>query len=553
LLSSSNFNDTTATAGVKTWYRVTAVDVTGNESSATTTSGTRVPDTTPPAVPSGATASGSTAGIALDWADNTDSDLKGYNVYRSDSADGTFTKINGSPLTASELLDAAAPQSVASYYRITAVDTSGNESSYVAASAVRPDSIAPAAPSNPAAAGAHSGITVTWTANGEFDFAGYNIYRSTAPDGIFTKLNADLLSSLSFTDASAPAGAASYYQITAVDQFGNESAAAAASAFRPNLGANGNANDLAYDSTGVLHFAWYDTLAKNVKYATRSTSGVWSAVQTVDTTGDDVGGWLSIAIDSNNRAAVAYFDGSRGDLRYASLTNGTWDVQTVDYKNSTGLFPSLKFDKSNNPVIAYYKKTTGDLRIAQHNGTAWIIQDLTTTDDIGRSASLAMQPNGLWSIAYENSTSGKLLYAYQTGATAWTHMTVDTSTAGMSYISLAFDPSGRASISYQETGLGDLKFAVLKSGKWATGTVLAKGAVGMYSRIVYGADGAANIFFYSKQLNTLMHSKGYLGNWSTSTLKNDGGRFASAVLGTNNKITYAWLDTASQVLTLDEM
>src|SRR4051812_37459171 len=82
-----------------------------------------------------------------------------------------------------------------------------------------------------------------------------------------------------YTDLTAPAGATSFYRITAVDTSANESAPATTSAFRPGVGANGNASDIAYDRTGVLHFAWYDTLAKTVRYAMRNTSGVWSAIQ----------------------------------------------------------------------------------------------------------------------------------------------------------------------------------------------------------------------------------------------------------------------------------
>ena len=136
-------------------------------------------------------------------------------------------------------------------------------------------------------------------------------------------------------------------------------------------------------------------------------------------------------------------------------------------------------------------------------------------------------------------------------ASVWQNVTVDTSTAGISYISLGFDTSGRASISYQETGLGDLKFALNKNGKWSTDTIAAKGSVGMYSRLVFGADGYANIFYYSKQLNTLMHARGYLGNWAIDQLHANGGRFISGAAAPDHTITYTWLDSPSQVITLD--
>jgi hypothetical protein len=427
----------------------------------------------------------------------------------------------------------------------------------------------PGQPTALTALGSTGGVQLDWADNTEANLGGYNVYRSESDSGPWTKINAAVLTSSSFDDTGAPSGATSYYQITAVDLSGGESSAAAVSAARPDgppspppppppppppsaTFANGNWNDIVYDSQGVLHFAWYDTAAKTVKYATQNTAGVWSSAQTIDTSGDDVGGWLSIAIDSHNNPAVAYFDGSAGDLRYASLSGGSWDVQPVDWKNSVGLFPSLKFDTSDHPIIAYYKKTTGDLRVAQNSGAGWSIQDIgNTTDNVGRSASLARQSNGLWAVAYENSTSGLLQYAYQSSASHWINNVVDTSTAGMSYISLAYDTSGRASISYQETGRGDLKFALLKKGRWTTDTIASKGAVGMYSKLVFAADGYANIFYYSKQLNTLMEARGYLGNWDLSLLKNDGGRFISADLAPGGHITYSWLDSASETLQFD--
>jgi fibronectin type 3 domain-containing protein len=82
------------TADTTYYYKVTAVDTSGNESqpsvqaSAKTSEGSG--DTTPPAVPTGLTATAvSSSSINLDWADNTDSDLAGYKVYRSTTSDFT--------------------------------------------------------------------------------------------------------------------------------------------------------------------------------------------------------------------------------------------------------------------------------------------------------------------------------------------------------------------------------------------------------------------------------------------------------------------------------
>ena len=100
--------------------------------------GTITPDPAP-AAPTGLGATGSPTGIALDWADNTESDLAGYNVYRSTSATGTFTKVNASLVTTSTYNDVNAPAGAASFYRVTAVDNATNESLVSnTASATRP-------------------------------------------------------------------------------------------------------------------------------------------------------------------------------------------------------------------------------------------------------------------------------------------------------------------------------------------------------------------------------------------------------------------------------
>ncbi|CAN5559352.1 hypothetical protein BH18VER1_BH18VER1_02430 [soil metagenome] len=96
-----------------------------------------IADTTPPDAPAGLMATVSTAGIALDWNDNSETDLAGYNVYRSASSSGPWTKLNGSLLSASAYYDSTAQPGVTSYYAVVAVDTSGNASAKARKSGAR--------------------------------------------------------------------------------------------------------------------------------------------------------------------------------------------------------------------------------------------------------------------------------------------------------------------------------------------------------------------------------------------------------------------------------
>jgi len=87
-------------------------------------------DTTPPVAPTGltATATGSTS-IDLDWNNNTETDLAGYKIYRSTT--GGFTPGSENfitQVTTSSYSDTELTPNTTYYYRVTAVDTSGNQS-----------------------------------------------------------------------------------------------------------------------------------------------------------------------------------------------------------------------------------------------------------------------------------------------------------------------------------------------------------------------------------------------------------------------------------------
>jgi subtilisin family serine protease len=82
--------------------------------------GSPEPDVTPPAAPSALTATAGVESVSLDWADNAESDLASYRVYR----DG----VKVAETTASTHTDGGLQAGVTYRYHVTAVDRSGNES-----------------------------------------------------------------------------------------------------------------------------------------------------------------------------------------------------------------------------------------------------------------------------------------------------------------------------------------------------------------------------------------------------------------------------------------
>jgi len=88
---------------------------------------TRASDTTAPTPPAGVVASDNYLGVGLDWPDNPEDDLLGYQVERSTSPGGPFVQVTTTPLRVSHYLDSAGAGGTF-YYRVLAADAFGNVS-----------------------------------------------------------------------------------------------------------------------------------------------------------------------------------------------------------------------------------------------------------------------------------------------------------------------------------------------------------------------------------------------------------------------------------------
>ena len=91
-------------------------------------------DIFPPAPPQGleavvvTTTGGSAASVELTWTINTEPDLGGYDVYRGDEPDTAGQKLNSETLLVPTFRDMSVLPGKSYFYRVRAVDQSGNES-----------------------------------------------------------------------------------------------------------------------------------------------------------------------------------------------------------------------------------------------------------------------------------------------------------------------------------------------------------------------------------------------------------------------------------------
>ena len=120
--------------------------VLGNFSVTIDTDGTPPPpDTAPPTAPTNLTATGVDGSVILDWVNNSETDLAGYNVYRGTTSGGTYSKVNSSLVTTSAYTDTGLVNGTAYFYVVTAVDLSGNQSANSNEASATPQAAPPAA------------------------------------------------------------------------------------------------------------------------------------------------------------------------------------------------------------------------------------------------------------------------------------------------------------------------------------------------------------------------------------------------------------------------
>ncbi|MFQ6028317.1 MAG: fibronectin type III domain-containing protein, partial [Dehalococcoidia bacterium] len=178
-----------------------------------------------PSAPTGLNAVAGDAQVTLDWVDNAEGDLAGYNVYRSTTSGGSYQKLNTSGLvTVSDYVDNSASNGVTYFYVVRAEDAIGQESGDSSEVSATPVDPVPAAPTGLNAVADDNQVSLDWADNAEGDLAGYNVYRSDSTGGPYQKLNTGGLVAVSdYLDSSAVNDATYYYVVTAQDLAGQES------------------------------------------------------------------------------------------------------------------------------------------------------------------------------------------------------------------------------------------------------------------------------------------------------------------------------------------
>ena len=353
--------------------------------------------------------------------------------------------------------------------------------------------------------------------------------------------------------------------------------------------------------------------------ALQPTSVAANALTTVDST-SIVGRYASIAIGADGLPVIAHYDAVNGDLRVAKCTNaactGTSTLNIVDSPGNVGQYPSVAVGTDGRPVIAYYDVGNGDLKVAKCADAACMstinVDTLDSTGNVGEYTAIAIGAGGLPVISYFNRTNGVLkvarcanadcsgggstLNAVDSGGTVGEHTSIAIGADGLPVIayhdganfalkvakcadavcsagtstlstvdsggtlgfnnSIAIGADGLPVISYWDNSNGNLKVAKCVNAACTTGTsalstVDSAGVVGLYTSIAVGADGLPVISYYDLTNTNLKVAKCAnaactAGTSALSTVDSSGevGLYTSIAIGLDGLPVIAYYDNS---------
>ena len=164
--------------------------------------------------------------ITLNWNTSSETDLKYYQIYRSDNPDIYPIYLDQVNYTETNYIDNSVIPNIVHYYRIRAIDLNGvpsNKSGIVSGTTL--DLVPPSAPLNLQAILEADSVKISWTPNTEFDIEKYHIYRNTIlddiqqPSSIIGNVHAP---DSNFVDINYDSATNYYYGVTAIDISDNE-------------------------------------------------------------------------------------------------------------------------------------------------------------------------------------------------------------------------------------------------------------------------------------------------------------------------------------------
>ncbi|MDX1812115.1 MAG: CFI-box-CTERM domain-containing protein, partial [Gammaproteobacteria bacterium] len=127
----------------------------------------------------------------------------------------------------------------------------------------------------------------------------------------------------------------------------------------------GEYSSIAIDSNNTVHISYFDLDNGDLKYA-KGSAGSWE-IETVDADGY-VGMYTSLALDSKDNVHISYYgwttESVTSFLKYANNTGGSWSTEAVNSGGMVGKYSSIAIDSEDKVHISYYDEANSTLLYA---------------------------------------------------------------------------------------------------------------------------------------------------------------------------------------------
>ncbi|MBN1425715.1 hypothetical protein JXA88_14265 [Candidatus Fermentibacteria bacterium] len=199
-----------------------------------------------------------------------------------------------------------------------------------------------------------------------------------------------------------------------------------------------------------------------------------------------------LRLDSSLHPHVVY---GKDHLYHAWFDGTSWNDETVDPENLTGLHASLAIGDDGALHISYAERGSGGLRYAVNRGDAWTMETVDAV--VGHSTSLALTSSGIPCITYHDDHNDDLRYAHRE-ASGWVIETVDTNGNVGRGPSLVLDAGDHPHISYCELGNNLVKYAWNDGSGWAIQIADVGDDWPTETSLAMGNDGSVHIAFLAR-------------------------------------------------------
>ena len=291
--------------------------------------------------------------------------------------------------------------------------------------------------------------------------------------------------------------------------------------------------------------------------ATPTNTGGTLPSTTIDSSGN-VGGYNSIALDSNGYRHVAYSGipsgTSSSNLMYATDASGTWVSISLDSTGNVGTNPIIEIDSDDNIHITYLRTDSGNQGVKYATCSSSCSSVSSWTNSIIISAAvgwdygvMSIDSNDDLHLIYYNgsSSSGILNYATCSSscatASSWTNITIDgANKAGFGGMDLVIDSSDHLHVAYSLYSTRDLKYITCSSSctsvsSWTNLSIDTVGDVGRMPSIEVDSNDDLHISYYNDTGGGLKYawcssSCTTASSWSNTTIANGSSYGTSSTL-----------------------